>query len=139
MKEDNIMSFKERFNNFMFGRNGADAFGFSLLFVTFALCLVNLFVNSLIIYILYAMVTFYTIWRMISRNVAGRKAENARFLLITGKLGLKFSVLKTRFRERKTHIYKKCPSCGVTLRLPLHKGQHSVRCPRCSSKFNIKI
>ena len=50
-----------------------------------------------------------------------------------------FRRLKLRFSERKTHIYKTCPHCRATLRLPRAKGEHTTRCPRCGKEFGVKI
>lgn len=33
-------------------------------------------------------------------------------------------------------MYKKCPNCRQKIRLPLKKGKHTVKCPKCSN--NVK-
>jgi len=51
------------------------------------------------------------------------------------KMKNKFNNWKTRFSQRKTHVFLKCPSCGNTLRLPKGKGKLLVTCPVCRHEF----
>lgn len=46
---------------------------------------------------------------------------------------------ESKRRDRKTHVYVKCPSCQNNLRLPKEKGKHIVVCPCCKNRFKIKI
>ena len=41
-------------------------------------------------------------------------------------------------RKDKEHIYRECPACGATLRLPRKQGKHTVLCPRCGNKFGVE-
>ncbi|MBR5515382.1 MAG: hypothetical protein IKU52_04190 [Clostridia bacterium] len=45
---------------------------------------------------------------------------------------------KNKFRDRKTHVYRQCPCCKANLRLPKAKGIHTVKCPRCFARFEVK-
>ena len=36
-------------------------------------------------------------------------------------------------------LYRRCPGCRVTLRLPKRKGKHTVVCPKCGRRFEVKI
>ena len=45
---------------------------------------------------------------------------------------------KTMFKDRKTHVFKKCPQCKAMIRLPKRKGSHEVICPKCGREFKIK-
>ena len=65
--------------------------------------------------------------------------ENRAFLRFFGKIRGWFVLQKNRFRDRKTHIYRKCPGCRRTLRLPKIKGDHTVCCPCCGKKFQVKV
>ena len=70
-------------------------------------------------------------FRMFSRNLGKRRRENEKFCGF-------FKLLKNKFRDRKTHVYRKCPNCRAVLRLPKSKGKHTVVCPRCKNRFSVK-
>ena len=65
--------------------------------------------------------------------------ENAKYLGARNKFLSFFKRKKAQFRDRKTHVYKKCPHCKATLRLPKKKGRHTVSCPKCRKRFETKI
>ena len=44
-----------------------------------------------------------------------------------------------RIRDRKTHVYRRCPVCKNVLRLPREVGDHGVNCPVCHGHFSVKI
>ncbi len=46
---------------------------------------------------------------------------------------------KVKLPKDKDHVYRICPACRANIRLPKKKGAHSVRCPRCSTLFDVKI
>ena len=131
--------FRERVARFMMGRYGVDALYHFTFWVCLALIVVNLFVNSLIISLIETLLIFWSIFRVMSRNIYKRQRENQIFLNIWGKIKSPFKMMGNKWRDRKTHVYKRCPSCKSTLRLPKERGEHSVRCPRCRSLFDIKI
>ncbi len=90
---------------------------------------------SSLIYLIYTVISFSLIvlifFRMFSRNLVKRRRENEVFCGF-------FKLRRNRFRDRKTHIYRKCPSCHAVLRLPKAKGKHTVICPRCKNRFGVK-
>ncbi len=132
-------SFRERIAEFMMGRNGIDTLYHFLMILCIALIIVNVFVGSLILSILETAVLVYAIFRAMSRNVYKRQRENEIFLKIIGKPKAFFKLQKCKSRDRKTHVYKKCPSCKNNLRLPKVKGKHTVVCPCCKGRFDVKI
>lgn len=133
------MKFSERIYRFMQGRNGPDDLYYLTSAVSMILMLVNVFVNSLIITIVYASLFGYSIFRVLSKNVYKRGAENAKFISLRARTFGFFKLLWDMWRDRKTHIYKKCPHCKKTLRLPKRKGDHTVKCPCCGERFDIKV
>ena len=46
---------------------------------------------------------------------------------------------RNRWRDRKTHVYHRCPHCRAMLRLPRRPGFHGVTCPRCSRHFDMTV
>ncbi|MBR2849904.1 MAG: hypothetical protein IKB84_02570 [Clostridia bacterium] len=131
--------FKNKLYRFMYGRYGTDTLSTVLLYVYFAFVLictvVSIFVRSIWFSLFYYVVaTALVVWmlsRMFSRNIAARKRENDKFCGF-------FKLRKNKFRDRKTHVYRKCPSCKAVLRLPKAKGKHFVVCPRCKNRFEVK-
>ena len=66
--------------------------------------------------------------------------EIARLLIsIQGQADSQTLLQKSKHRDRKTHVFRKCPACKSVLRLPRQKGKHTVRCPRCQHRFDVKI
>ena len=130
---------REKLYRFFMGRNGPDALGQATSFVCVALILINLFVRSYVLYVLELLLMVVWCFRMLSRNLTRRRAENARYLKLRDRVRGAFRRARSRFTERKTHVYKKCPHCRATLRLPRAKGKHTTRCPRCGKEFGVKI
>ena len=75
--------------------------------------------------------TFWIFFRIFSKNIHKRRQENEKFFGF-------FKLQKNKWRDRKTHVYRKCPSCKAVLRLPKAKGKHNVVCPRCKNRFSVR-
>lgn len=129
----------ERIYAFMLGRNGSDAFNRVLLILYATLLVANVFVRSWILSVIAFAVAAYAIFRIFSRNLAARRRENAWYLRIQNGVKGFFRLQRNKWRDRKTHVYYRCPACKSVLRLPLEKGKHTVRCPRCQHRFDITI
>lgn len=132
-------SFRERVAQFMAGRYGIDRLYYLLLGICFVLIVVNIFVNSFIISLIESLVLVYAFFRVMSRNVYKRQQENEKFIRFADKPKKFINLQKCKKRDKATHVYKKCPSCKNNLRLPKEKGEHTVVCPCCKHRFNIKI
>ena len=132
-------SFRERVARFMAGRYGADRLYYFLLAICFILIIINLFVNSLLISLAETALFAFTLYRVMSRNIYKRQQENEKFIKFIDKPMKFYNLQKCRFRDRKTHVYRKCPSCQNNLRLPKEKGKHTVACPCCKHRFEVKI
>lgn len=132
-------TFRERLYGFMVGRNGADALCRALLILYLVLIVVNFFIGSWVIYAVEYILVIYTVFRMLSRNLAARRRENTWFLTIENSIKNFFKLQKYKWHDRKTHVYRKCPDCKKTLRLPRSKGKHTVKCPCCGHRFEVKI
>ena len=130
---------RERIARFMIGRYGVDRLYHFLLVLCFILIIVNLFVGSFIISCLETALLIYATFRVLSRNIYKRQRENMFYNKISAKPKEFFKLIKCMFRDRKTHVYKKCPSCKNNLRLPKQKGKHTVVCPCCQNRFDVRI
>ena len=130
---------KQKLAAFMYGRYGPDNL-YNFLTVTYLIvAIVNMFLRSAIIAALELVLIFYVFFRFFSRNIYKRSQENRKYLAIKGKVKGFFTLSRQKARERKTHIYKKCPACKSVLRLPRTKGKHTVKCPRCAHRFDMRV
>ncbi|MBR2012897.1 MAG: hypothetical protein IJ995_01600 [Clostridia bacterium] len=121
----------------MAGRYGVDQLGRALLWVYLGLAIVALVVRPLYYMALALMV--WMMFRIFSKNIYKRQSENQKYLRLSGKVRGWFALQKNKFRDRKTHRYRRCPYCKATLRLPNKKGKHTVCCPKCKKDFQVKI
>lgn len=128
-----------RLRQFMYGRYGSDQLNTALIIAAVALSFVNVFARSLVIYIIQLVIMAFAVYRMFSRKIQTRLRENKAFLSVWEKIKLFFVRIKNRFKDRKTHVYMKCPTCKAQLRLPRVKGEHGVKCPKCGAEFRVKI
>ncbi len=128
-----------RLRQFMYGRYGSDQLNTALIIAAVALSFVNIFARSLVIYIIQLVIMAFAVYRMFSRKIQTRLRENKAFLSVWEKIKLFFVRIKNRFKDRKTHVYMKCPTCKAQLRLQRIKGEHGVKCPKCGAEFRVKI
>ena len=130
---------RSKLYRFMYGRYGSDKLGNVLLITYFIIVILHTFIGffwsnvwvDAAVWLISSILAITVIWRMLSRNVAKRRRENERFCGF-------FKLIKNKFRDRKTHVYRKCPNCSAVLRLPRAKGKHTVVCPRCKNRFNVR-
>lgn len=129
---------KQSLRNLMAGRNGVDQLSLVLVWVGLGLyvlaAVLNLGILSLISMALYAV----TIFRMFSRNLEKRTAENRRYLAYQNKVQTNVRQARTRFKNRKQYRYFRCPNCKAWLRLPRGAGVVTVTCGRCKNSFTQK-
>lgn len=139
---------REKLARFMMGRYGADVLYYVLVLGSLALVIVNSIIVRVapsaitaiaIISLIENVMFFYAIFRFLSRNIYKRQRENQAFLNFVQKPKKRINLIKCKIRDRKTHVYKRCPSCKNNLRLPKQKGKHTVVCPCCRGRFDVKI
>ena len=128
-----------RLRQFMYGRYGSDQLNTALIIAAVVLSFVNVFARSLVIYIIQLVIMAFAVYRMFSRRIQTRLRENKAFLSVWEKIKLFFVRIKNSFKDRKTHVYMKCPTCKAQLRLQRIKGEHGVKCPKCGAEFRVKI
>ena len=133
IQKDGVFKMKAWFQRFMSGRYGSDTFG-NFLCVTALVCLViGLFMG--IFYYIGLLLLLYAYFRMLSRNVHKRYAENIAFMQKTAGVRAKFGQLQQRFSLRKTYRYFSCPHCRQQVRVPKGRGKISITCPKCGTQF----
>lgn len=132
-----LQKLKNKMIVFMQGRNGIDEILKFCLLMYLLLYIVNIFANSGILFLVMSAVFVYSFFRMMSRDIEKRREENSCFLIFTGKVQRKLSMIKTMLTD-KSRVYKKCPGCKRIMRIPAVPGEHTVKCP-CGREMKIKI
>ena len=127
--------FRQKVMQFMQGRYGADQFSRFLIYLSLILLVITLFCRNNFIYYIAVIVLFYSYFRMLSRNISRRYAENQKYLSLRYKVVGRFNWIRLRIKDSKTHRIFKCPSCSQKIRVPKGKGRISIKCPKCRIEF----
>ena len=106
----------------MYGRYGGDQLNVFLLVLYLIFYFISIWTNFLPLYWLSLVVIVWGLFRMLSRNLPRRWAENAKFMQLAGPAINWFHLRRTMHRD-KEHRYFRCPSCGQQLRVPKGKGK----------------
>ena len=122
---------------FMYGRYGNDQFNLFLIGTYLVLYLLFVLTGFAPLYWLSLVLIAYSLFRLLSRNPARRRSENARFLSIVNPV-LRWLRLRRTIHRDKEHRYFKCPNCGQQLRVPRGKGKITVTCCGCGASFQEK-
>lgn len=129
------MRLTERIQRFMMGRYGTDQLNIALVISCLIIQFISIFTGWGLIMILSEACIVYAIFRTFSRNVAKRYEENQLFLTYWTPWQKRINGKIHQLKERKTHVYYKCPQCKQTIRVPRGKGKIEIRCPKCSATF----
>ena len=131
------MKFGDRYIKFMKDRYGIDELYKFLLLICFVLLVINTFISNNVIRLFEVLLIVIIFYRYMSKNIKLRKKENDKYLEIKDKIIKLFDYNKKKYKDRNTHMYKKCPKCKQKIRLPLKKGKHTVKCPNCGNRFDV--
>ena len=136
------MGFFQKIGNaiarFMYGRNGGDHLGLALVWASIVLNIINIFIKSDVPYLLVNLAStvlmVWAIFRIFSKNLEKRRAENAKFLQKV------WWPLKSRLHRAKDkdHKYFTCPNCRTVCRVPKGKGKIVITCPKCRGQIQGK-
>lgn len=156
-----------RFMEGRYGLRGLrDFMQITLYVVYFLLAVLRMFVPSPVIFVIQWLVIAYSLFRILSKNIPARENESRIMGIWLFKMrdALRFrradleerkhkrairqaereerkrkrTLRRQNSRQDKTHIFRDCPACGATLRLPRKKGKHETRCPRCGHTFAVR-
>ena len=123
---------------FMQGRNGVDNLGYHALWGGLIICLVDTFISTGILGLLGNVMYIYAIFRMLSRNVSKRQAENSRYVQFTNNWQKEVKQFFLRLKGMKTYKYFRCPGCRNRLRMKRGSGLKHITCPVCKNQFDKK-
>ena len=123
---------------FMQGRNGVDNLGYHALWGGLIISLADTFIGTGILGLLGNAMYIYAIFRMLSRNVEKRRAENTRYVQFTNNWQKEAKQFFLRLKGTKEYKYFRCPSCKNRLRLRRGCGERHITCPVCKHQFDQK-
>lgn len=120
---------------FMVGRNGMDNLAYHAMWGSVIFSLLSIFLP---VGLISTILLIYALFRILSRNVGKRQAENTAYIRFQEKLGRQVRQFFARLKGRKTHKYFRCPSCRNRLRMKRGSGEKMITCPVCSHQFTKK-
>ena len=122
---------------FMYGRYGSDQLN-RFLTITYLVLFGLYFITGFdLFYFLCTALIFVVLFRMLSRNISRRRAENTKFLTSIRPLKRRFSSLRNQLQD-KEHRFFRCPNCKQQMRVPKGKGRIQVTCRNCGASFEEK-
>ena len=125
---------REKLIRFMQGRYGNDRFN-QFLMILAIVCMVLSMFGLRFFYMIALLLLVYVYYRMFSRKVYQRAAENQRYLQKEMKVRSWFQSKKKAFSQRKTHRIFNCPGCKQKIRAPKGRGRIEIRCQKCGTTF----
>ncbi len=132
---------RQKFMQFMYGRNGVDLFSRFLTYLALALLVLRLIIRGAVgnvMWYLAIAVLIYAYFRIFSRNLSKRRAENAKYYQYRTKVINGFQDWRDRRRQSRDFKFFRCPSCRAMLRVPRGKGRIRVTCRKCGTAFERK-
>lgn len=127
--------FASKMAHFMYGRNGFDAMARVSYIAALVLMIINVFVQNNVIHFLWIVFFVYSMFRVYSKNIPKRYAENQKFLSKTEVPRKYVKLAKLQWRDRATSRYYICSGCHQQIRVPKGKGKIEIRCPKCGNRF----
>lgn len=124
---------------FMYGRNGPDQLNTALLVLYLVIWLLEVLLGrwagvSAVLNILSLLLAAVVIFRIFSRNLDKRRAENRKFLQWWQPIANRVRAARQR-RGDKEHKYFTCKNCKTICRVPAGKGKIEITCPKCGQKI----
>lgn len=129
---------KDGLRRFMTGRRGADEFSLALLIAGVVLSMLSSVTRIGLFYLIGLVAYGFSIYRMFSRNLQRRYAENAKFLTFWRGWRSNLKQFVNRVKNLRKYKYFKCPECHARLRLPRKVGEVTVTCGKCHHAFKQK-
>ena len=120
---------------FMYGRYGNDMLNQALMLIALFFAAVWSFVRVAPLSLLVLVLLGVCYYRMLSRDISRRQAENQRFLAWWMPKQKSLRDARARWKDRKTHRYYKCKCCKTYLRVLRGKGKINIKCPKCGNQF----
>ena len=115
--------------------DGADELAKAQSIATLVLLFLSMFSRLGIFYWLAIALMIYSTWRMFSKNISARYAENQKYLNYRYQMAVKWDRFKKHLAQRKNYRFYKCPQCKQKVRVPKGRGKICITCPKCRTEF----
>ncbi|MDE7222917.1 MAG: hypothetical protein K2O34_03935 [Acetatifactor sp.] len=125
---------REKMMRFMQGRYGNDKLGQAML-VLALICMVLSMFRIPFVSTVGLVVLILVYYRMFSRQISKRAAENQKYLTLTWKVRTRLQQRKQALAQSRTHRIFRCPNCKQKIRVPRHKGRIAISCRKCGTEF----
>ena len=135
------MKLGQWFSKFMTGRYGNDRYGLFLSIAALFPLVASMFFRGaagIILRLIAIALIVYLYFRVLSRNIPKRQAENRAYLKIRDRVVSSVRGARSRFSQRKQYRFFRCGKCRSYLRVPRGKGKLRVHCPHCGFEFEAK-
>jgi len=119
----------------MSGRYGPDHLNIAMIIASLVLSLLHGIIGfSPVMYLSYLILAL-ALFRMLSRNIPRRRAENDKFIRYWWPIRTKAVRTIANIKHRSDFKFFSCPGCSNTLRVPKGKGKLQITCPKCGERF----
>lgn len=125
---------REKLVRFMQGRYGNDRLGQAML-VLALICMVLSIFRIPFVSTVGLLVLILVYYRMFSRQISKRAAENQKYLTLEWKVRARLQKRKQALAQSRTHRIFKCPECRQKIRVPRHRGRIAISCRKCGAEF----
>ena len=98
---------REKIQRFMIGRYGADELAKAQSIAALVLLFLSMFSRLGIFYWLAIALMIYSTWRMFSKNISARYAENQKYLNYRYQMAVKWDRFKKHLAQRKNYRFYK--------------------------------
>lgn len=126
---------REKFYQFMSGRNGVDDLARMHSWMVLVLLLLGIFTRLGIFSLLALVLIVYMYFRVFSRNTSKRYEENQKYLNFKYNRTVSWNRFKKHLAQRKDYRFYKCPMCKQEVRVPKGHGKIEITCPKCRELF----
>jgi len=118
----------------MMGRYGNDRLNRFIMIVAL-LCIVLSMLGVRGMNTVALLLLIYSYFRMFSRQIYKRAAENTKYCQLEYKVKSFFAGKKSQFAGQKGYRIFKCPNCKQKLRVPKGRGKIAISCRKCGTEF----
>lgn len=117
---------REKIQRFMIGRYGADELAKAQSIAALVLLFLSMFSRLGIFYWLAIALMIYSTWRMFSKNISARYAENQKYLNYRYQMAVKWNRFKKHLAQRKTTDFTNVLQCKQKVRVPKGRGKSAL-------------
>ena len=114
---------------------GIDRFNKALFVILILISVIQAFARNQYLYIAYAIVFSYMLFRMFSKQHMKRYLENQKYLQVEKAIKQPFVNFVQGVKDFPKFKYFKCSKCRTKVRIPRKKGNVMITCPKCKNRF----